>query len=477
MEAWKEKLRQTIGLDSSFEVQLREMTFGKQSIAFLFLSVFIKDELMAEVLGRISRLDPETISHESLETHLNQFVPAMQVFKTDSFNEAIDQVLMGQTAFYIDGQASVLIIEAKQYPGRQPDQPVLEQVVRGSKDGFTETLNTNIGLIRRRLRDRNARFEMMSVGHRSKTDVCIAYIKDVANPKKVEAVRDKIKNVKIDGLPLADKQLEEMLINRPWSPYPLVRYTERPDVVAAQLLDGSIVVLTDTSPSAMMLPTTFFDMVQHAEEVRQNPFMGTYLRWVRFVGILASIFLLPIWFLYAQNQELRPEWLWFIGAADQGNLPLVLQFLIAELGVDLIRLASIHTPAPLVTAMALLAAIMIGDIAVKTGLFVNEVIMYTAVVAVGTFATPSYELSLANRIVRMLLLLAVYFFGVPGLVVGTTALYVYLTFERSFNTPYLWPLVPFNGASIYAILLRRPMPDNNVRPSINKPLDLYKQPT
>lgn len=477
LKRWKERLEREVGFNKSFEVQVREVPFGDRRIAFLFLSVFVKDATMNEVLKRLSHLDPSCLSHEALEAYLTQYVPAMQVIRTESFNNMLDQVMMGNTAFYIDGQEAVLLIDAKQYPARNPEQPVLEKVVRGSKDGFTETLLMNIGLVRRRLRDRRARFEMMKVGMRSQTDVCIAYIDDITDPKLVESVRDKVKKVKVDALPLADKQLEEMMVNKGWNPFPLVRYTERPDVVAAQMLEGSLVLFTDTSPSAIILPTTLFDLVQHAEENRQSPFMGTYLRWVRYIGILASMFMLPLWFLYAQNTAVRPDWLWFVGADKTGELPLILQFIIAEMGVDLMRLAAVHTPAPLVTAMTLLSAILIGDIAVKTGLFINEVILYMAVSAIGMFATPSYELGLANRIVRLGLLVAVYFFKVPGFVVGTTLLFLYLALERSFNSPYLWPLVPFNGKALLAIFFRMPMPANDTRPSFYRPKQNRKQPT
>jgi stage V sporulation protein AF len=348
--------------------------------------------------------------------------------------------------------------------------------VRGSQDGFTETLLVNVALIRRRLRDPNLRFEIMKVGRRTQTDVCIGYIDDIANTELVESIRDKIKAINIDGIPLADKQLEEMTVSSSWSPFPLVRYTERPDVVAAQLLDGSVTLIVDTSPSAMLLPTTYFDLVQHAEENRQNPFMGTYMRWVRYLGMLSSLFLMPLWFLFNERHALRPEWLWFVGADKAGQIPLILQFLIAEIGVDLLRLAAVHTPAPLVTAMTLLSAILIGDIAVKTGLFINEVILYMAVSAIGMFATPSYELGLANRIIRLALLLAVYFFHEIGFVVVTTFVFLFLTQERSFNAPYLWPFLPFNATALRNIIFRQPLTNNKKRLSLYRTKKNRKQP-
>jgi stage V sporulation protein AF len=478
MGEWKELLKKSIGYEKSFEVQLREMTFGKRHVAFLFLSVFAKDASLTEIIKRLTYLDPDSdLDHDAMQTFLECYVPAVQIKKTTSFPQMIDDVLIGNTAFYVDGESAALIIDAKSYPARNPEQPSLEKVVRGSQDGFTETLLVNVALIRRRLRDPNLRFEILKVGRRTQTDVCIGYIDDIANTELVESIRDKIKAIDIDGIPLADKQLEEMMVESGWTPFPLVRYTERPDVVAAQLLDGNITVIVDTSPSAILLPTTYFDLVQHAEENRQNPFMGTYMRWVRYCGIMVSLFLMPLWFLFNERHALRPQWLWFIGASKVGQIPLILQFVIAEIGVDLLRLAAVHTPAPLVTAMTLLSAILIGDIAVKTGLFINEVILYMAVSAIGMFATPSYELGLANRIIRLGLLLAVFFFHEIGFVVGTTFMFIFLAFERSFNTPYMWPLVPFNAAALRNIIFRQPLPDNKKRLSLYRTKKNRKQPT
>ncbi|WP_256757234.1 spore germination protein [Cohnella sp. WQ 127256] len=477
IEEWKELLVKSIGLNKSFEVQVREMTFGGKKVGLLFLSVFAKDSALTEIIKRLTYLETDSVmDHDSMHTFLECYVPAIQITTTNSFPKMIDEVLMGNTAFYVDGEPTALIIDAKTYPARNPEQPSLEKVVRGSQDGFTETLIVNVALIRRRLRDPNLRFEMLKVGRRTQTDVCIGYIEDIANVELVESIRDKIKAIDIDGIPLADKQLEEMTVNSSWNPFPLVRYTERPDVVSAQLLEGSVTIIVDTSPSAILLPTTYFDLVQHAEENRQNPFMGTYMRWVRYLGMLVSLFMMPLWYLFNENQALRPQWLWFVGADKVGQIPLILQFLIAEIGVDLLRLAAVHTPAPLVTAMTLLSAILIGDIAVKTGLFINEVILYMAVSAIGMFATPSYELGLANRIIRLGLLLTVFFFHQIGFVVVTTLVFIYLAFKRSFNTPYLWPFLPFNAAGFLNILLRRPLSTNKKRLSIYRTKKNRKQP-
>jgi len=176
------------------------------------------------------------------------------------------------------------------------------------------------------------------------------------------------------------------------------------------------------------------------------------------------------------NPELKPPGLGFIGPNETAQLPIILQFFLAELGIDLMRMAAVHTPAPLATAMGLIAAILIGEIAVKTGLWVNEVILYIAIAAIGMFATPSYELSLANRMVRLLLLALVAIFKVPGLVVGTTLVLLMLIVKRSYNTPYMWPFIPFNAKALFTVLVRQPFTQMKKRPSINQTLDNTRRP-
>ncbi|ACT01001.1 spore germination protein [Paenibacillus sp. JDR-2] len=471
-----ERLENEVGYKVSFDIVVREMTFGERRVAFFYMNGLAKDTVLTEILKRLTYLQPDDITGDAFHDFLHLYVPAAQVEKKEKWNEMLTFVLSGSTAMFIDKEPQAIIIDAKAFPARNPEEPSLERVVRGSRDGFVETLMTNISLVRRRLRDPQLRYELLRVGERTQSDICIAYINDLADPELVKSIKDKIKLVHIDGLPLADKQLEEATVQRGWNPFPLVRYSERPDVVAAHLLEGSVVVFVDTSPSAMLLPTTFFDLIQHAEENRQTPFIGTYLRWVRFLGIFSSLFLLPLWLLFVVHPELKPQALAFLGPEKIGKLPLIVQFLIVEIGVDLMRLASVHTPSTLATAVSLVAAIMVGDIAVKTGLFINEVILYMAIAAIGMFATPSYELGLANRIVRLVLIVAVSLFNAPGFVIATTAILMMLCMQRSFNRPYMWPFIPFDYRAMMNIILRKPVLKNRTRPNLLRPQQSDKMP-
>ncbi len=469
-------LKDELGIGESFDLVLREFEIGGKKAAFIFVDGMIKDIPFVEIMQNFVELDRGDISPNTLQKLLARYVTYIKAAPTDKIEDVVAKVLSAFMVLIVDGLDQAILIEARQYPARGPEEPDIERVVRGSRDGFTETLQFNSALLRRRLRDPKLRIEALQAGARSKNDIAVAYIKDIANPDLVNTIKDRIKDIKIDGLPMAEKSVEEFITTNNWNPLPQVRYTERPDVAAIHLLEGHVLVMVDTSPSVIIAPTTYFHHLQHAEEYRQNATVGAYLRWVRFVAVLASIFLLPLWYLVVTQPQLLPESLKYIGPAKLGKVPLIWQFLIAEIGLDMIRMSAIHTPSPLATALGLIAAFMIGDVAISVGLFTPEVILYLAIAAVGSFATPSYELAMANRLFRIFLLIMVALLKLPGFIIGIGAILVLLGLTRPFGISYLWPVVPFNAKALKAILVRSPVPINNSRPSILKPLDRSRQP-
>ncbi|MGC5324488.1 spore germination protein [Brevibacillus sp. SYSU BS000544] len=476
IEENKEHINKVLGVGDSFDVGLHEMEYDHRRILLYYINGFADSEIVTQILRDMNDLRKGDLEGDAVDLLYYRYIPFFQITRVKTADELIDRVLVGQVGLVIEGENEGLILDAKSYPGRQPEEPDLERVVRGAHDGFTETLVMNTALTRRRLRDERLRFHIMKIGARSKTDVAIAHLHDVANPELLEKIKDKLQKIKIDGIPMAEKTIEEFIVGKSWNPFPLVRYTERPDVAAIHLLEGHILIYVDTSPSVMITPTTFFHHVQHAEEFRQRPVVGAYLRWVRYLGIIASLFLLPLWLLLVNHPGLIPEPLDFLGIKEKsGSIPLLVQFLIAEIGLDLMRMAAIHTPSPLATAMGLIAAILVGQVAIDVGLFSPEVILYIAVAAIGTFATPSYELGLANRLVRIFLTLMVGFFSVTGLMIGLIVVILTLALTRSLDTPYLWPFVPFNYQAIKEVFFRMAVPIKNTRPSIVKPQDPYRQ--
>ncbi|PFG05714.1 spore germination protein [Bacillus sp. es.034] len=464
-------LRDTLAVDKSFDVIQLDLEYAERKMAMFLVDGFVKDDIMHYLMKLLSGLSPEQLEEDTLEKLLKTYIPYIEIEQVDDLNQVIDLVLAGPTALVVDGIDKVIMIDARTYPVRGPQEPDLERVVRGSRDGYVETIVFNTALTRRRVRDPSLRMEYMQIGRRSKTDIVVSYIEDIADPNLVHKIKDSLSKIDTDGLPMGEKTLEEYIAGRHWNPYPLVRYTERPDTAASHLYEGHVLIMVDGSPSVLITPTTFWHHLQHAEEYRNKPSVGAYLRFVRFIAVWTSIFLLPLYYLFAIHPELLPESLAYIGPNDVGEVPLFLQFLIIELGIDILRMAAIHTPSSLATALGLVAALMIGQVAVEVGLFINEVILYLAIAAIGTFSTPSYEMSLANRLVRIFLLICTALFGVYGFVVGVFLWIIMLSRMSSFGIPYMWPFIPFNLRAFRDVFLRSPIPLKNRRPRFLHPKD------
>jgi stage V sporulation protein AF len=464
-------LRNELGVDKSFDVIQLDVEYAEREMALYLVDGFVKDDILHYLMKVLADLTKEQIETNTLEKLLKTYIPYVEVETSDDLNKVVDTVLAGPTALVVDGVDKVILIDARTYPVRGPQEPDIERVVRGSRDGFVETLVFNTALTRRRIRDRTLRMEYLQVGRRSKTDIVVCYIEDIADPEYVKRIKDSISKIDTDGLPMAEKTVEEFVAGRHWNPYPMVRYTERPDTAATHLYEGHVCIIVDGSPSVLITPTTFWHHMQHAEEYRNKPLVGAYLRFVRFIAVWASLFLLPLWYLFAVQPNLLPEAISYIGPNDPGKVPLFVQFLIVEIGIDVLRMAAIHTPSAIATALGLVAGLMIGQVAVEVGLLTNEVMLYLAIAAIGTFATPSYEMSLANRIVRICLLAVTAIFHTPGFIIGVFLWILALSRMKSFGVPYLWPFIPFNARAFRDVILRSPIPLKNRRPKVLHPQD------
>ncbi|MDR3289264.1 MAG: spore germination protein [Peptococcaceae bacterium] len=470
-------LNRELGVPDSFDVVFREMLIGGKKVAIYSINGMIDEQATGYVLQALVSLEQDELTVNTLEKLVRGRIASLQVSEAESLDQVFYSLLSGPIAILVEGQEKAILVDLRSYPGRTPEEPDTERVTRGSRDGFTETLAMNTALIRRRLRDPKLRMKLVQVGSRSKTDVCIAYIENITNLGLVREIQEDIQKINIDGIPMAEKSVEEFILgSKVWNPYPRVRYTERPDVAAIHLLEGHVVIMVDTSPSVMIAPATFWHHTQHAEEYRQEPVVGAFLRLVRFVGIVISLFLTPLWLGAVLNPQEIPAWLQFVIVQQPGKISLFWQTLIADLGVDMVRMAAIHTPSPLATALGLIAAFMMGEVAIEVGLFAPEVIMVTAFAAVGTFATPSYEFSLANKLVRLLLIVLTGLFNFTGFFGGALVVFIILLRTKSFGVPYLWPLIPLDIRALAMIIFRSPVPVKNRRPSILKPQDITRQP-
>lgn len=458
----KEILQQILPIKKSFDVIGRELIICKSLEAYLvFIDGFAKDDIMLKIIEILQLIDKDQITAKDITALIKQGIGYIEVESFSDLKQMESMVLAGAIALIVDGYDEGMIIDAREYPVRSPQEPDLEKVSRGSRDGLVETVIFNTALIRRRLRDPNLVFEIKNVGKRSKTDVVIGYLKDLADEKLLKEIQDKIDHIDVGALVMAEKTLEELLIKKHWyNPLPQVKFTERPDVVAAHLMEGHIAIIVDTSPSVMLLPVTMFHFTQHAEDYYQNISVGTFVRWIRFIGMFSAFLLPPLWLLAVNNKEYLPEFLQFLGPKEASVIPLFLQLIFLEFGLDLLRISSIHTPNALTTSLGIIGGLMLSEMAINVGLFVPETVLYMALAGIGTFATPSLEFAMAIRIFRLLLLLLTGLFGIWGIAGGLLLIFVITITTRSFKNAklYTWPLIPFQAKPLAHILFRMPIP-------------------
>lgn len=460
-----EYIKKELGVGVSFDILTVDAHYAGRDMMFFMVDGMVQGNIMHFLMRFLTKLEPGKLEPEPLEKMLRRYIPYVEISSEKDLDKAVFWVTCGCTTLMVDGIDQAIIIDARTYPARSPQEPDVERVVRGPRDGFVETIIFNTALTRRRVRDPSLRMEYLSVGRRSKTDICISYIADIANPEVVEQLKKSVSKIDTDGLPMAEKTVEEFIAGRHFNPFPIVRYTERPDTAAVHLFEGHVLIFVDGSPVVLIAPSTLWNQLQHVEEYRQKPIIGSYLRMIRYICVAVSVFFLPLWYILATHPDLLAHHPYkVLILAHHPSVPLILQLFLIEIGLDGLRMATIHTPTSLATALGLVAAIMIGQMAVSIGLFSEQTVIYMSFAAIGTFATPLYELSLANRFSRLVLLTLSAIFGIPGFTLGSMALIVYLVRIDSMTVPFMWPFIPFSATGMRDVIFRIPAPLKNKRP-------------
>lgn len=449
------RINEGIGVGKTFDTNNRNYTIFNKQIYLYYLSGLISNLEIIGVNEKLLKL-PAYEDNNNYYQLIKNNIAHEAISILDTYEDVVNHILNGFIVFVIEGVSEAIAVETRSYPNRSITEPDTEKVIRGSHDGFTENFSINIALIRRRIKDGRLRNVLFNIGTSSETYVCLSYLEGVCDEILIKTITEKLKTVKTEHLIMADKALEELLLHQTFNPYPLVRYTERADIVSIHLYKGNFAIFVDTSPSVILAPATFFDHLQHAEEYRQTPISGSYLRILRFIGVFLSLFLTPIWLLAVMDEISLPALFDILSPDEKVHTAIFLQILAAEIGVEFLRMASIHTPSALSTAMGLVAGILIGDIAIKVGVFSTQTVFVIAISTIGTYITPSYELGLANKLSKIVFLITIYFFGLVGFLIVLFLWLLMLATQKSFNRPYLYPLIPFNLKKLIEIILRVP---------------------
>jgi len=452
-------LDRILNVKENFDIIKREMVINSQRVTMYYVDGFVTAAIMQKLMMHLTTVKDFGNGKEgAVEKFIKNSIPSVEVDAAYDIDTIVTMVLSGCSVIFADGFGKgAVIVDARSYPARVTEEPGNDKVMRGARDGFVETLIFNTAMVRRRIRDPRLTVKYANVGEMSKTDVAIVYVEGKADPVYVKQLIEKINSIKTDALPMGHQSLIECLIRKKWyNPFPKVRCTERPDAACASILEGSVIVLCDTSPEAMILPTAIFDFLQETNDYYYPSFTGTYLRLIRQMVFLGAIFLTPVWYTLVVNSEILPEWISFIVPNNTGSVPIIGQLLIVEFVLDGLKLASLNTPNVLSNSFSVVGGLLLGDFAVEIGWLCPDAIFYMAIEAIAGFTQSNYELGYAFKFMRILTIVLVHFLSYWGLIIGTLVTIILIATNQTVlgRRDYLYPLIPFNWKALKSLFFR-----------------------
>ena len=412
------QLDDLLGVGRNFDMVGRSLQVGGRKARLWVVNGYAEDMLIERMIGRLLAIG-DLKKVPDLASFLAAYVTVPDAAAETDVHSMVVGVFAGKTLLVMDGYDGGVLMDAKEYPTRSVEEPDTSKVLRGSHDGFVESIMANAALLRRRIRDPALMLERHQVGGRSQTDVALVYMKGKANEQHLRQLRQKLDSIDVRSIAMSQESIAECIVPKQWwNPLPKIRYTERPDVATASVMEGSILLMIDNTPSVMLLPTTLFSFAEEINDYYFPPLIGTYLRIVRLVVLFLTVFITPLWYLLVKNGDVLPGELEFLLIEDEYFVPLIVQLLLVEFIVDILKLASLNTPDALSNSFSMLGALILGDFAVQVRWLVPEVLVYMAFVAVAGYAQHSYEMGYACKLVRMILLVLIWLWDGWGFAAG-----------------------------------------------------------
>ena len=453
------ELKKKVPVGESFDLLERKLDIGGKDATMFFVDGLVDGGMMQRVIFSLFSLTPEKVSKaETADDFLKSNMPFLDALVITDLDAAIKYMYSGLVPLFISGYSGIIIIDCRDYPLRGIEEPSKEKSLRGSKDGFVESMMTNIALIRRRIRDNNLIFKVFCIGEITKTDVSMAYMKNKADMGMVKKLQDSLNSLRIEGLTVTEQTLVEKLIGKKpgrFNPFPKVRYAQRPDIIAAHVEEGKIAVIVDNSPTVILIPAGIFDFVQDVDDYYFPVLTGNYFRLLRIANILVILFATPMYLLFAEGDIPVHEAIKFFITEEDFAIGIFWQFILLELAVDGLKLASLNTPESLGMSLSVIGALILGEFSVSSGWFVPQTILCMAVVSLASFTQPSIELGYAVKFVRVLMLTGAHFLGWPGMAGAfVLSLIVMATTKTLVGTSYLYPLIPWEGSKLKKLIFR-----------------------
>ncbi len=499
-DLYMEILKKELPVGESFDLLERKLIIGGRRASMFFVDGLTDGEKTQRILAYLMAVPAASLrevssSHRFIETVLPFLDTTIIEPKTgcvrgqeaatgmkapsdaltweqavDCYNQMLPKLYAGLVPLLVEGLDRIIIIDCREYPSRSVEEPDKEKTLRGAKDGFTENFMENVALIRRRIRDNNLIFKAYNVGSVSKADVAVVYLKNKVDMKLINKLDKSLKDMGqnsrqrtsggADILSVADQSLLERLLealgaaNR-LNPFPKVRYTQRPDIIAAHLAEGKAAIIVDNSPTVMLLPVSVFEFFQDVDDYYFPRLTGNYFRMIRIINFLVILFLTPVYLILAEYQDFTPEVLSFFVPDQDFAIPIFWQFILLEIAVDGLKLASLNTPTSLGMSLSVIGALILGEFSIESGWFISQTILCMAVVALAAFTQPSIELSYAMKFSRILMLIGAQLFGIAGAAAAAAASFIAMASTNTLSgDSYLYPLIPFNWAKLKRLIFR-----------------------
>ncbi|MBN8210418.1 spore germination protein [Bacillus sp. NTK071] len=448
-----EHIKKTLG--ESSDVVIREFKAGVDGS--MHLAVFYTDGLADKAMVQDFIIEPLMLDIRQSDLTSDAFrnKSHLDILKTFSlasgemipiidFDTLFQHVLSGDTAILIDGEAQGVAIGSRGWEDRGVNEPTSQTVIRGPKDGFTETLRTNTALIRRKIKDPNLWIETTPIGTKTMTDVALIYLNGVVEPKLVDEVRERLSRINIDGI-LESANIEELIQDETYSPFPTIFNSERPDTVAAGLLEGRIAIIIDGTPFVLLVPALFVQFFQSSEDYYQRFDQGVLIRLLRYLSFFLAL-LTPSAYIAVTtfHQEMLPTPLLVSLAAQREGIPFpaLIEAVLMELTFEILREAGVRMPRAVGSAISIVGALVLGQAAVEAGIVSNAMVIVVSITAISSFVMPAFNMAISVRILRFPFMILAATFGLFGIILGLIAMVLHLCGLRSFGAPYMSPMAP-----------------------------------
>lgn len=453
--------------DRCSDVIFREFVFAQNEqikLALIYTDGLVDKGQVSDQIMRALALEvamatnPEKVSKaQALDFIKQRGLCIHQVRESTELREIVHAVLSGDTVLLVDGHARAIINGARGWEARAISDPEAEPTVRGSRESFVETLRTNTALLRRRIKSPSLKIETMRLGTLTNTEVAVAYIEGIASQAVVAEVKNRLQRVKVDAV-LESGYIEELIEDHPWSVFPTINHTEKPDRVSAMLLEGRVAIMVDGTPFVLTVPNLFVEYLQASEDYYERFIFASAVRLIRLLSMVISLVLPSLYIAVVSfHHELLPTTLLLSIAAQREAVPfpVLVEVLIMELSFEILREAGIRLPRPIGEAVSIVGALVIGEAAVRAGLVASATVIVVALTGIGSFV-PVYSASIAFRLLRFALMVLAATLGVFGLICGVAVIIIHMCTLNSFGVPYLAPVAPMSGTDLKDVIFRAP---------------------